>query len=230
MKKVLITGVGSGIGYALAEKYLEEGVSVYAIGRDAPPLLDKHPAFFFFPYDLSKTFLLKAEVSEFIAHHHFDLAILNAGILGEIKPLKETMLEEIKEVMEVNLWANKELIDALDAHGSVDQVVAISSATSRVSMKGWGAYSLSKSALNTLIDIYAKELPHIHFSAIAPGFIRTPMTEYLLGEVDRKCYPSIEELAHLPIISAQQAAALLLKSFKKLKGYESGSFVDITKP
>ncbi len=228
MKKVLITGVGSGIGYALAEKYLKEGISVYAIGRDAPPLLDKHPAFFFFPYDLSKTFLLKSEVSEFLTHHHFDLAILNAGILGEIKPLKETMLEEIKEVMEINLWANKELIDALDTYGSVDQVVAISSATSRVSMKGWGAYSLSKSALNTLMDIYAKELPHIHFSAIAPGFIQTPMTEYLLSEVDRDLYPSIKNLAKLPIISAEQAATLLMKNFKKLKEFKSGSFIDIT--
>lgn len=227
MKNILITGVGSGLGYALAQNYLALGSKVYAIGRECPPILDNHPDFFFFPYDLKNTFLLRAEVSEFIRHHHFDIAILNAGVLGKIEPMKEASFEEIAEVMAINTWSNKELIDALDTYSSVDQVVAISSGAAINASKGWGAYALSKNALNMLMQIYAKELPHIHFTAFAPGVIRTPMVEYILSEVDRETYPSAQNLADSDIFTAEQAATWLISNFEKLLEYESGSFVDI---
>ena len=227
MKNVLITGVGSGLGLALAKKYLEIGERVYAIGRDLPPQLDRDPNFFFFPYDLQETSALKAKVSEFVSNRHFDIAILNAGILGEIRTLKETPMEAIRTVMDVNVWANKELIDTLDEFGGVTQIVGFSSGAAVNGSKGWGAYSLSKSSLNMLINVYAKELPHIHFTALAPGVIRTPMVEHILEEVDRSIYPSAQRLAEGPILSPEQAANRLIVAFDKLLKYESGSFIDI---
>jgi len=227
MKNIFITGVGSGLGLALAKKYLEIGERVYAVGRDLPPQLDAYPNFFFFPYDLWETFTLKAQISEFVSNHHFDIAILNAGILGEIKTLKETTVEAIRMVMDVNVWANKELIDTLDEFSTVKQIVGFSSGAAVNGSKGWGAYSLSKSSLNMLINVYAKELPHIHFTALAPGVIRTPMVEHILEEVDRSTYPSAQRLAEGPILSPEQAALNLISVFDKLLGYESGSFIDI---
>ena len=227
MQNILITGVGSGLGKALAKKYLEKGERVYAIGREYPKAFDHHPHFFFFPYDLSETFTLQATVKEFINHHSFDLAILNAGVLGEIKPLIETDLEEIKKVMEINVWANKELIDALAKYSSVKQVVAISSGAAVNGSKGWGAYSLSKASLNMLLNVYAKELPMIHFTALAPGVIKTPMVEHILEEVDEKTYPSAARLKNGPIQTPEAAADLLIHTFPKLLKYESGSFLDV---
>ena len=227
MRNIFITGVGSGLGYALSKKYLERGETVYAVGRDLPPLFNREPNFFFFPYDLRETFALKAELGEFIRGHHFDIAILNAGILGEIKTLKETTLEEIREVMDVNVWANKELIDTLDSYSSVRQIVGFSSGAAVNGSKGWGAYSLSKSSLNMLMKVYAKELPHIHFTALAPGVIRTPMVEHILREVDRALYPSAQRLAEGPILTPEQAASNLIATFGRLLEYESGSFIDV---
>ena len=227
MKNIFITGVGSGLGLALAKKYLEIGERVYAVGRDLPPLLDRNPNFFFFPYDLQETFTLKAEVSEFVHNHHFDIAILNAGILGEIRTLKETPLEAIRTVMDVNVWANKELIDTLDGFSRVKQIVGFSSGAAVNGSKGWGAYSLSKSSLNMLMNVYAKELPHIHFTALAPGVIRTPMVEHILEEVDRSAYPSAQRLAEGLILSPEQAAEKLISVFGRLLEYESGSFIDV---
>ena len=227
MKNIFITGVGSGLGLALAKKYLEIGEKVYAVGRDLPPQLDRNPNFFFFPYDLQETSTLKTKVSEFVSNHHFDIAILNAGILGEIRILKETSLEAIKTVMDVNVWANKELIDTLDEFGAVTQIVGFSSGAAVNASKGWGAYSLSKSSLNMLMNVYAKELPHIHFTALAPGVIKTPMVKHILEEVDRSIYPSAQRLAEGPILSPEHAASNLIPVFDKLLEYESGSFIDV---
>ena len=115
-KNILITGIGSGLGEALAGEYLANGDTVYAIGRTFPKIFDNNPHFFFFPYDLSQTFMIKAEIEPFVENHSFDMIILNAGVLGEIQMLDQTDLENIKEVMEVNLWANKELIDTLNEY------------------------------------------------------------------------------------------------------------------
>jgi len=225
--KILITGVGSGLGKALAEAYLKRGDRVYAIGREYPKIFDHDPRFFFQPYDLGETFTLQAAIKPFIEHHRFDLVILNAGVLGEIKPLRQTDLEEIKNVMEINVWANKELIDALSRYSNVRQIVAISSGAAVNGSKGWGAYSLSKASLNMLIKVYAKELESIHFTALAPGVIRTPMVEKILNTVDPKTFPSAARLKNGPIQTPQQAAKLLIETFPKLLDYESGSFLDV---
>lgn len=227
MKNILITGVSSGLGEALAKKYLENGDNVYAIGKTMPKKLERSPHFFFFPYDLSKTFTLQASIKEFVEKHSFDLAILNAGILGEIQELNQTDLILAKEVMEINLWANKELIDLLSIHSHVKQVVGISSGAALNGSKGWGSYSLSKTALNMLLSIYAKELPDIHFTALAPGVIRTPMVQHIIDEVDDTRFPSAKRLKSGPIQSPQEAANTLIAVFPKLLSYESGSFLDI---
>ena len=227
MRNILITGVGSGLGEALAKEYLENGDRVYAIGKSIPKKLDHYPHFFFFPYDLSKTFILQASIQEFIEKHSFDVVILNAGILGEIQELSKTDLMLAKEVMEINVWANKELIDLLSTHCHVKQIIGISSGAALNGSKGWGAYSLSKTALNMLLSVYAKELPEIHFTALAPGVIHTPMVQHIIDEVDDTVFPSAKQLKSGHIQTAREAAKHLITIFPQLLEYESGSFLDV---
>ena len=227
MKNILITGVSSGLGEALATKYLENGDTVYAIGKTLPKKLDHYPHFFFFPYDLSETFMIQSTLKEFFQHRSFDIVILNAGLLGEINPLSQTDLMDAKAVMEVNVWANKELIDTLQAHAQVKQIVGISSGAAVNGSKGWGAYSLSKAALNMLLSVYAKELPEIHFTALAPGVIHTPMVQHIIDEVNDEIYPSAKKLKEGDIQTAEAAAKHLVALFPQLLDYESGSFLDV---
>ncbi len=229
MQNIFITGIGSGLGEALAKAYLENGDKVYAIGREFPKAFDHYPNFIFFPYDLTQTFLINSDLQPFIQNHSFDLVILNAGVLGGIETLRETELEHIKEVMEINVWANKELIDALSTYATVKQVVGISSGAAVNGSKGWGAYSLSKSALNMLLKVYAKELTDIHFTALAPGIIRTPMVEHIIEKVDDSIYPSAKILKESYIQTPKEAAKNLMFVIPRLLEYESGSFVDIRK-
>ena len=227
MKNILITGVSSGLGEALAKEYLENGDNVYAIGKTIPKKLDHYPHFFFFPYDLSETFMIQSTLKEFFQNRSFDIVILNAGVLGDIQTLSQTDLMDAKAVMEVNVWANKELIDTLHAHAQVKQIVGISSGAAINGSKGWGAYSLSKAGLNMLLSVYAKELPEIHFTALAPGVIHTPMVQHIIDKVDSETYPSVKQLKEGDIRTPDKAAKLLIATFPKLLAYESGSFLDV---
>ena len=228
MRNILITGVSSGLGLALAEEYLSQGDAVYAVGRALPKHLDSNPHFFFFPYDLSKTFMIKDTLTTFFANHSFDIVILNAGVLGEIETLDQIELESIKDVMEINVWANKELMDTLVASTKyIGQVIGISSGAAVNGSKGWGAYSLSKAALNMLLKLYAKELPEVHFTALAPGIIHTPMVQKIIDSVDEKNFPSVRKLKEGDIQTPQFAAKRLTHLFPKLLAYESGSFLDV---
>jgi len=227
VKKILITGSSSGLGFALVEAYLDRGDSVYAIGKNMPKHFENNPHFFFFPYDLSKTFMLKSTVKDFLERHSFDLAILNAGVLGDIDTLENIDISHLREVMDINVWANKELIDTLAQYAYVQQVVGISSGASVNGSKGWGPYSLSKSGLNMLLKVYAKELPEIHFTSLAPGIIQTPMVEHIINEVNDQEFPSAKTLKNAHIQSPKEAAQNLINTFPKLLEYESGSFVDV---
>src|SRR5690606_24144171 len=126
-----------------------------------------------------------------------DLVVLNAGILKEIKDLKDTTLDEIYHVMNVNVWANKILIDLLISHvREIRQLVAISSGAAVSGARGWNAYSLSKATLNMLISLYAKEQVNTHFSALAPGLIKSKMQDYIYNFPENEHYPVVERLKH----------------------------------
>ena len=228
MANILITGASSGLGEALVEAYLQNGDTVYAIGKTLPKRFDSHPHFFFFPYDLSETFMIKSTIKEFVQNHSFETAILNAGVLGDIQTLNKTEVSNIKEVMEINVWANKELIDTLAEHTQhIGQIVGISSGAAVNGSKGWGSYSLSKCALNMLLNVYAKELPYIHFTALAPGIISTPMVKHIIEDVDDTVFPSAKKLKESHIQTPKEAATHLLNIIPKLLTYESGSFLDV---
>jgi len=227
MRKVMITGVSSGLGAALAERALEQGDQVYAVGRHDNKRFLNQAGYYFLPLDLSDVTMLRENLKAFVKGHAFDLVILNAGQLTEIKELSETSLEEIHKTMDLNVWANKQIIDTLDLHARPRQVVAVSSGAAVNGSKGWGAYALSKAALNMLIKLYAAEKPWTHFSAIAPGIVMTPMLEKILRITDPIRYPSIQRIKDGPIQTPEIAARRFLDACEKALEYPSGSFLDV---
>jgi len=224
-KNILITGCSSGLGLALTNLYLEKGFTVYGISRNKPNIENNN--FIFKSCDLSNIPLIKKELSTFLTEiKTFDLVYLNAGMLGEIKASVDISIDELKEVYELNVYANKEILDILSLM-KVKTVIAISSGASKNGSKGWASYSLSKAGVNMLINLYSKEMTNTKLFAIAPGVIETPMTDYIRFEIDDEIYTSAKRLKEGEIQTACDAALRLDNTIDKLNGFESGSFLDV---
>ena len=235
MPKLFITGNSSGLGLALTDDYLDQGWQVYSLSRRGCPrqhehLLDTRA-------DLEQINEVPGTLDDLLGKADaLDLVILNAGILGAIKDLHLTSQEEIKQVMRINVWANKYIFDWFIANNTiVDQVVMISSGAAIRGHRGWGVYSLSKATFNMLGQIYAHEMPATHFMSLAPGMVQTAMQDYLVDQekVDQSRYPSVEIMRSAigtdkmpqPEVVARRIAELI----PQLKKYTSGGFVDIRK-
>jgi NAD(P)-dependent dehydrogenase (short-subunit alcohol dehydrogenase family) len=148
--------------------------------------------------------------------------------------MKETSLEDLRETMEINVWSNKWLLDCLFAdERSIEQVVAISSGASQSGSRGWNGYSLSKSALNMLIKLYAGERSQTHFTSLAPGLIDTAMQDYLTSLPQDPRYKPLDILKAAKgteiMPDGETCARRLIEVFPKLLQVASGSYADIRK-
>ncbi len=229
MSAIFITGNSRGLGLGLTRHYLDKGDRLYSLSRSECPV--KHANLQQIRQDLSQLDQIEQSLQSLLPDAP-DLVILNAGILGQIKDLTDTSMPEIKTLMDINVWSNKLVIDWLIKHNiKVKQLIIISSGASVNGNRGWGAYSISKAAVNMMAKLYVDEMPGTHITTYAPGLVHTGMQDYLCREVDSIKYPSIASL-----ISAYQtefmpdieiAAGLIAGSFEKCLQFDSGSFVDI---
>lgn len=226
-KNILITGCSSGLGLALSHYYLEKGFKVYGISRNKPEI--NNPNFIHKSFDLSQISKIKDELSSFINDiSQIQTAFLNAGMLGKIKILEELSIQEMQEVYNLNVYANKELLDILK-HTKVKNILAISSGASLTGYKGWGSYSLSKAAINMLINLYSNEMPNTKLLAVAPGVIKTPMTDYIRFEIDSEIFTSAKKLSEGIVQTPQETAIKIDTLINRIDEFESGIYVDVRK-
>ena len=226
-KNILITGCSSGLGLALTNYYLEKGFKVYGISRTK--LNIENINFTHIIFDLSEVSKIKEILAPIIQDIlQIETVFLNAGMLGKIRVLDELSTDEMEEVYKLNVYANKELLDILKKI-KVKNILAISSGASITGYKGWGAYSLSKAGVNMLINLYSNEMLNTKLLAVAPGVIKTPMTDYIRFELDENIFPSAkklnEGLVHTPLETAMKIDNLI----NKIDEFKSGTYVDVRK-
>lgn len=231
MKRAFITGVNRGLGKALLEQLLSQEYQVVCLGRSEPSLTDGQKAsVHFIQADFGSESALKSALTSksSLLKEGFDLVILNAGMLSGIKKLADLPLNEINQVMMVNVWSNKVILDVLmSLNKKPSQVITISSGASLFVNVGWAAYSISKSAVNMLMKAYANEFSQTHFSALAPGLVATDMMGSLLDIKDRQTFSSLNYLHENPKQKPESVAAKILNHLTDFKGRESGSYIDI---
>ena len=224
-KNVLITGCSSGFGLALTQYYLEKNYNVFGISRTRPNIDNSN--FDFQECDLSDISNIKENVSSFIKNtKDLELVYLNAGMLGDIKSSHDISIEELKVVYDLNVYANKEILDILSTI-KVKTIIGISSGAAVNGSKGWAGYSLSKAGLNMLLNLYSKEMINTKLLAVAPGVIETPMTDIIRYEIDDTVFTSAKKLKEGEIQTAFQAAVRMDNFIQKSQNIPSGSFVDV---
>ena len=227
--RVLITGNSSGLGEGLSKVYLDKGWQVYGCSRRGCTLEGVQDI----RLDLSDFDAVPLALQTLLdGVDGLDLVVLNAGVLGEIRDLHETSMEQLREIMEINVWANKVMMDWLLQWGRpVGQVVMVSSGASVLGNRGWSGYALSKATLNMLARLYSHEFPDTHISAIAPGLIDSAMMDYLCEVPDPEAYPALARLRGArgteTMPDPYNAARRIVTIMDRFRDYPSGSFIDI---
>jgi len=231
---LLITGVSSGLGHGLAQVYLDQGATVYGISRRVPEDLTAR-GLIHLSLDLNGDPNAPNRFKNWlIGMNSFACVFLNAGKLGEIRDMKDTPMEDLRETMEINVWSNKWILDALFSEDrTVKQVVAISSGASITGHRGWNGYSISKAALNVLIKLYAGERTETHFCSLAPGLIDSAMQDYLTSLPPDDRYQPLEILRKAKgtekMPDGETCARMIVEALPKLREKESGGYADIRK-
>jgi NAD(P)-dependent dehydrogenase (short-subunit alcohol dehydrogenase family) len=229
-KNALITGNSSGLGLGLSEVLLAHGYRVFGCSRRGCGLTGDIVDI---TCDLTDFDAIPQKFEELLQGvETLELVVLNAGILGEIKHISKTSLQALQQMMDINLWPNKIILDwLLHSDIRIDQILLISSGAAVLGNKGWGGYALSKSALNMLGRLYAHEFPTTHISSIAPGLIESSMMDYLCDEADSEAYPALKRLQQARsegvVLSPIKGAERILETLSRLKAFESGSYVDL---
>lgn len=232
--KVFLTGVHAGLGHALARGCLDRGARVWGISRIEPDDLAERDGWNFRVLDLRWFEEIRLGLDDLLdGAGPLDLAILNAGVLGPVGDLADTPLDELRAVTDVNVWSNKEILDGLFAGGHAPaQVIGISSGAALKGPGGWGAYAISKGALNLLLRVYASERPATHFTALAPGIVDTAMTRWIRDQAaDNPRHGATarvrEAFAAGAVRTPEAAADAILDRLATLREHRSGTYLDI---
>lgn len=207
-KIALITGASQGIGAAVAKAYSLSGAHVILLARNVAGLEMLHDEIVsaggsatIMPVDLLKLDELDTlGPSIYERFGKLDIFVGNAGMLGTLGPLTHADPKEFQKVMDINLTANYRLIRTLDPLlKASDAGRAIFVSTSSSVTKGrayWGAYSISKAALESMVRVYAEETANtnVRVNMIDPGAVRTNMRKSAKPGEDPKTLPSPEDI------------------------------------
>ena len=210
-KTILVTGAGSGIGRVAALTYARYGATVLLLGRTSGKLEQvydeieslggKLPAML--PMDLEQaTYDEMQQLHNLIYKEigQLDGILHNAGILGELTPLEMYDVDIFAKVMKVNCTATFMLTQALlpllkdAANGSI---VFTSSSVGTHPRAFWGAYALSKQAVEGMSDIFTQETrntTHLRFNCINPGGTRTNMRAHAFPGEDPMSLKTPEDI------------------------------------
>ena len=182
---VIVTGGGTGIGRAIAEKFAANGAGVVISGRRESPLealSARHPdSIRFIAGDVTRPEDRRRLIDGVLERHgRIDVIVNNAGI-APLVPFAQTSDEDFEQTYLTNLVAPAGLIRDAIPHlaATMGSVVNISTIGARAVLPGGSsAYTCSKAALNQLTRVLAVELGPlgIRVNAVAPGMTRTEMT------------------------------------------------------
>ena len=234
MTNVLITGNSSGLGLGLSRAWLARGACVYGLSRRGCPL--QHADLHDVRLDLKQHPQISPALDQLLdGVTDLEQVVLNAGVLGNIQLLSDTAMPEIYEVMDINVWSNKLILDWLLARKiTIKQIVLISSGAAISGNKGWGAYALSKATLNMLTRLYSHEFGDSQLIALAPGLVDTAMQDILSDpeQVNVDDFPTIQRLRDAKGTAAMpdpdQAAEKIIERLPDIgRNVPSGSFVDL---
>jgi len=215
-KVAVITGGGSGIGLATAQRFVDEGARVFTMGRRRGEL------------DKAKSLIggsLTTVVGDVTNNSHLDalfaavrdaagsvdVLVVNSG-RADTEDLGEVTEENFDATFNVNtraaLFTVQKALPLIRTGGSV---ILIGSTAGYLGLNGYSAYSASKTALRSYVRTWTRESDDrgIRFNTLSPGPIDTSMLD---SQTDKAAFAAAVPLNRLGRPEEIASAALFLAS------------------
>lgn len=186
MKTAIVTGAASGIGLAVAKKFLAEGYRVYGMSRrEASPI--EHANFHYISGDIS----VAADRQRLAnASEQIDVLVNVAGVAPKVRADILEMTEESYDyVMDINLkgtfFLTQLVANKMKQAGS-GYICNISSMSEYTSSVNRGEYCISKAGLAMVTKLFADRLAEygVVVNEVRPGIIATDMTSTVTAKYD----------------------------------------------
>ncbi|MFT5594229.1 MAG: NAD(P)-dependent dehydrogenase (short-subunit alcohol dehydrogenase family) [Oceanicoccus sp.] len=192
-KIILVTGASYGIGEAAAYGFAQAGATVILLARTEDKLNSIYDDFMAqgLPEPVIVAFDLETAPEEAyfqlrdMIHKEFgrvDGLLLNAAMLGQRTPIANYNWQTWSKVMNINVNSqflmSRTLLPLLESSGKHAAMIFTSSSVGRESKAFWGAYAVSKFAIEGLMQTLACELENtsqVRVNSYNPGGTRTGM-------------------------------------------------------
>lgn len=186
----LVTGASRGIGFAAAKALAAEGAHVILVARTVGGLEEADDEIqksggtaTLVPLDLKDFAAIdRLGATIFERWGRLDALLGNAGVLGALTPLAHLDPKTFAECLDVNVTANWRLIRSLDPllrKSDAGRALFVTSGAAHRFRSYWGAYAMSKAALEAIVLTYAAECAGTAVTAnlFNPGPLRTRMRQ-----------------------------------------------------
>ncbi len=208
-KTALVTGAGSGIGEAIANKFAAARAIVFVADIDAAKgrgvvtgITGRGGRATFFEVDVRDPDACAAAAEQVHeAHGHLDILVNNAGV-GHVGTMVSTEGEDLERMMAVNVFGvfhmTKVFMPKMIEHGA-GNIINLASIGGVVGIRDRLAYCATKFAVVGMTKCIALDHSHegIRVNAICPGRVETPFVKERLAE-----YPD-PEAAHAEMSATQ---------------------------
>jgi len=209
-KVIIVTGAGSGIGRALSFELAKNNADLILLSRDQEKLNslqdDIKEKFGIEPLTVEFDFFKAKErdynflVENLVENYtKIDGLVHVAGILGYLSPFSSTSFSQLETVMKINFESNflltKALMPLLE-NSDCPSVIFTSSGVGRIGRAFWTSYSISKFAVEGLMQVLADEYKgRVKFNTFNPGPTRTKMRAQAFPAEDPLTLKSPQDVA-----------------------------------